>query len=144
MRLCREERQSVMRNCTRARQMIVSLARFVGIVLGLSLCLIQTPAFALITLPFSTTYDCAEQTQFDGIWVTCQGLGRAGDWTTKNGGKEQISSAANYPGGGGGRGQRHWIGNSIDNTNGSGSISYSWNGEFKKYMYAGIPAGKPA
>jgi hypothetical protein len=121
-----------MRNCTGATQMKVSLARFVGIVLGLGLCFSPIPAFALITLPFSTTYDCAEQRQFDGTWVTCQGLGNNGDWTTKNGSKEQITSAANYPLGGGGRGQRHWIGNSIDNTNGSGSISYSWNGRVQE------------
>jgi hypothetical protein len=107
--------------------MKVSLARFVGIVLGLGLCFSPTPAFALITLPFSTTYDCAEQQQFDGVWVTCQGLSNNGDWTTSNHSREQITSAANYPGGGGGRGQRHWIGQSTDNTNGSGGISYSWS-----------------
>ena len=121
-----------MRNCTGATQMKVSLARFVGIVLGLGLCFSPTPAFALITLPFSTTYDCAEQQQLDGTWVTCQGLSNNGDWRTSNGSKEQITSAANYPGGGGGRGQRHWIGQSSGNTNGSGSISYSWNGRVQE------------
>jgi hypothetical protein len=112
--------------------MKVSFARFVGIVLGLGLCFSPTPAFASITLPFLTTYDCPEQQQLDGTWVTCDGQGNGGDWTTSNGSKEQITSAANYPGGGGGRGQRHWIGNSggaaePNNTNNSGSISYSWN-----------------
>jgi hypothetical protein len=80
-----------------------------------------------ITLPFSTTYNCPEQDQSTAGWVTCDGVGSAGGWKTSNGSTEQITTAANYPGGGGGRGQRHWIGQSLGNTNGSGSVSFSFS-----------------
>jgi len=105
--------------------MKISLARFVGIVLGLGLCFLPAYAFA-VSLPFSTTYDCSEQAQGSPGWVNCDGLSSAGAWTTSNGSVEQITSAANYPGGGGGRGQRHWIGQSSGNTNGSGSVSFGF------------------
>ena len=100
-----------------------SFARFVGIVLGFGLCF--SPAYA-VTLPFSSTYDCAEQAEGSQGWVTCDGIGPYGGWTTANGNGEQITSAANNPGGGGGRGQRHWIGQSSGNTNGSGSTGFSF------------------
>jgi len=35
---------------------------------------------------------------------------KGGDWFADGGVGEQITAAANYPGGGGGKGQRHWIG----------------------------------
>ena len=81
-------------------------------------------AHAQLTLPFSTTYNCAEQDQRTAGWVTCDGIKKHGDWTTSSGSREQITSAANYPGGGGGRGQRHWIGPSYGNTDGSGSVFF--------------------
>lgn len=63
-----------------------------------------------VDLPWSTTYDCNEWTQSDGLTnVNCDGLAGAGGWTC-DGKEEQITSEANYPGGGGGKGQRHWIG----------------------------------
>lgn len=93
--------------------------------LAWAMSFIPALAFA-VTLPFSSTYNCAEQEQGDGTWVNCDGISSYGGWTTANGTKEKITSAANYSGGGGGRGQRHAIGNSggaavPDNTNGSGS-----------------------
>jgi len=108
--------------------MKVIFARFVGpvlvLVLGLSLCFL--PAYAATAnLPFSTTYNCAEQAQGTLGWVNCDGISSAGAWTTSNGSVEQITTAANYPGGGGGRGQRHWIGQSSGNTNGSGGLRFS-------------------
>jgi hypothetical protein len=81
------------------------------------------PSYASVTLPFSTTHNCAEQDQNSGGWVTCDGLAAGGGWTTSLGAVEQITTAANYPSGGGGRGQRHWHGNGTNNT--SGSISYT-------------------
>ena len=72
----------------------------------------------------STTYNCAEQDQSTPGWVNCgSGPLVQGLWTTGLGSKEQITLAANYPGGGGGRGQRHWIGDGTNST--SGSIRYS-------------------
>lgn len=102
------------------------------IIAGLLLqTVLAASAYATITLPFSTTYDCAEQDQSTVGWVNCDGLAKNGDWTTSNGSKEQITTAANYSGGGGGRGQRHWIGDSgpigpTPSSNGSGSIRYSF------------------
>lgn len=71
---------------------------------------------ATVNLPFSTTYNCVEasQTGTFSLWQSsniCDGMRKHGDWLTQNGSGEQVTSAANFPGGGGGRGQRHWIGN---------------------------------
>lgn len=92
------------------------------------LFLLSTPALASIALPFSTSFDCAEQdqSQWTSGWVTCDGLSRDGNWTTSpTPAYEQITSAANRAGGGGGRGQRHWIGDGTNNS--SGSIAYSFS-----------------
>ena len=73
---------------------------------------------------YSSTYDCAEQSQNTPGWVTCDGISKSGGWTTALGAVEQITSAANFSDGAGGRGQRHWIG---DGTNvASGVVSYSF------------------
>lgn len=89
----------------------------------LGLLLAPLVVHASVTLPFTTTYNCAEQQQADGTWVTCDGLNSFGGWTTSLGAKEQITTAANYSGGGGGRGQRHWIHDGKNDN--SGSVSYS-------------------
>lgn len=96
------------------RVLLVALAAFVS-----------TSAYASVTLPFSTTYDCVEQQQADGTWVTCDGMSSYGGWTAANGGKEQITTAANYSGGGGGRGQRHWISNGTNSNSGSVVTSFT-------------------
>ena len=112
------------------KRIFTKLLAFVAV--GVCLCTLPPSVSAGITLPFSTTYNCPEQQQgsTNPFWVTCDGISKAGDWTTKNGSKEQITSAANYPGGGGGRGQRHRIGDSgapVNNTNNSGGVSFSFN-----------------
>jgi hypothetical protein len=106
----------------RGKFMKTVFIRLLQVVLGLSL----SPAYALATinLPFSTTYNCAEQNQLLG-WLNCDGLTAGGSWTTSLGSREQITTAANYGGGSGGRGQRHWIGNGTNNN--SGSIGYSFS-----------------
>lgn len=78
-----------------------------------------------VTLPFSTTYDCAEWSAADGWNTNCDGLLRSLD-ATFGGYYEQITSAANYPGGGGGRGQRHWVGASAETT---GGIKLEFSGQ---------------
>ena len=70
------------------------------------LCVLQ--ASAAVTLPFSTTYNCVEQQQGDGTWVNCNGLEASGDNALPF--PCQITSAANYSGGAGGRGMRTWWG----------------------------------
>jgi hypothetical protein len=81
-------------------------------------------ADAAVALPWSTTYNCPDWMQTIGLTDTnCDGLGKYGDWTTADGSKEQITAAANYPSGAGGKGQRHWLGNrvSVDEANSGGT-----------------------
>src|SRR5688500_1127099 len=103
------------------------LARLIGPALGLSLCLLPVPALALINLPWSTTFNCPEWNQSLGLLasiVKCNGLAGGGAWTSSAGSKEQITSAANNPSGGGGRGQRSWIGDGVNNGSGGMSVSF--------------------
>lgn len=87
---------------------------------------IVTPlsASAADNFTISTTYDCTEQNQKTSGWISCDGLRKGLDNCNRAGNCEQITSEANYPNGLGGRGQRHWIGDGLNN--GSGSIIYSF------------------
>lgn len=78
---------------------------------------------AISGLPWSTTYNCSEWNQDQGDPV-CNGLEIAGGWKTSAGNREQITSAANYPAGGGGKGQRHWIGPGVNNNSGGTYIGF--------------------
>ncbi len=82
---------------------------------------------AQVSLLWQTTFNCPEWDQSMGIsksQVNCDGLSGWGSWTTSAGDKEQITSAANYPGGAGGRGQRHWVGPGTNNNSGGLSLSF--------------------
>ncbi len=59
--------------------------------------------------------------QSNGLYnVNCDGLTGHGSWITSDGKEEQITSAANYSGGGGGKGQRHWFADApVDNSGGT-------------------------
>ena len=86
------------------------MRKLVGISLfGIFLLLNPSTSLAAVNLPWSTTYNCPEWKQTDNHYTNCDGLTHYGDWITKDGKEEQITSAANYSGGGGGRGQRHWL-----------------------------------
>lgn len=79
-------------------------------------------ANATITLPWSTTFHCAE-------WVccstvNCDGFYKHGDWHSSGGHYEQITTAANYSGGGGGRGQRHWVGDGQSDNSGGLRVDF--------------------
>ncbi|MEK7657932.1 MAG: fibronectin type III domain-containing protein [Patescibacteria group bacterium] len=81
---------------------------------------------AAVNLPWSTTYNCANWTQSNGLYnVNCDGLTGGGSWTTADGKEEQITAAANYPAGGGGKGQRSWNGDGINNNSGGTHISFN-------------------
>ena len=85
--------------------------------------LLPNIASAAINLPWSTTYNCPDWAQSNGLYnVNCDGLTGFGDWTCNNGDgtirEEQITAAANYPSGGGGKGQRHWLGDGVNNISG--------------------------
>ena len=93
---------------------------------------------AAVNLPWETTFNCPESNQTD--WfnanpysVNCDGLGVYGGWCAgpdeppctppKMG--EQITQEANYSGGGGGRGQRHWKGDDVNDCSGGLSLTLS-------------------
>jgi hypothetical protein len=84
---------------------------------------------AAVNLPWSTTYNCADWAWNGGIDPICDGLIRGGDWTCDNGdgtvGREQITASANYSGGVGGKGQRHWLGDGVNNVSGGLNTSFS-------------------
>lgn len=86
-----------------------------------------------ITIPFSSTFNCPEQSQSTAGWVNCDGMTKAGDHTSSSGSESQITTAANYPGGGGGRGHRYWIGPG-DNNN-SGSIRFDFDSTPTREMW---------
>jgi len=80
---------------------------------------------AAVNLPWSTTFNCADWNQYSDP-LTCDGLSKSGSWTcSPQGYYEQITSAANYPNGDGGKGQRHWIGDGTSNNSGGLQISFA-------------------
>jgi hypothetical protein len=85
-----------------------------------------------VPLAFQTTFDCPEWKQSDGLSEgdTCRigdGIAGSGGWVTDpNLSEDQITSAANHPGGGGGKGFRHWVGDGENN--GGGGIFVFWGG----------------
>ena len=94
-----------------------------------------TPAWAEISLPWSCTFDCDEWTKDETSPLyanpivcnnDCDGLVEWGGYMTSCGDYEQITSDANNPSGGGGRGQRHWYGpgNDGENDNSGGLALY--------------------
>ena len=63
--------------------------------------------FGGIDLPWSTTYDCSDWTSYSQS-LDCNGLSKYLGYTAC-GHYEEILSSGNMAGGGGGKGQRHWI-----------------------------------
>src|SRR5688572_8689538 len=103
--------------------------RFLWGVLAISLVTYSGSAHAAITLPWSTTYNCPEMVQGTAPWnaypaVLCDGIESYGGWTA-NGQGEQITSAANNPTGGGGRGQRQWNCDGQNCNSGGTSVTFS-------------------
>ncbi len=65
---------------------------------------------------YETTFDCAEWDASGGPGtINCDGLLSAVDCSCSGGEYEQITTDANYPGGGGVRGKRHWRGSGKNN-----------------------------
>ena len=91
-------------------------------------------------LLWETTYDCDDWNTY-GDPLNCDGLGK-GLSSTCGGNYEQITFAANMAAGGGGKGQRHWIGDG-ENWN-SGGIKYTFDSrqsEFWMRWYMRWPTG---
>jgi len=95
---------------------------------------------ASITPPWSTTFSCADWNQYSDP-LNCDGLGKGGSWSTPSGHWDQITSAANNPNGGGGKGFRHWMGDGW-NVNGGGiKISFPNTREFWFRWYMNYQQG---
>jgi hypothetical protein len=88
-------------------------------------------AFAGINLPWSTTFNCSDWNKYSDP-LNCDNISKKGAWTAEPGAyNEQITQSANYPGGAGGKGQRHWIGDGTNNN--SGSIQINFNSSQKRF-----------
>src|SRR4030065_1290997 len=100
------------------------LSAFIVLAFGWSISF-APPSQAGVTLPWSTTFNCNDWSTSNGLYnVNCDGLTGDGDGATADGKEEQITSAANYPGGNGGSGQRHWQGDGVNNTSGGLRITF--------------------
>ena len=100
------------------------------LMLSLAFFLQPSALNAAVNLPWSTTYNCPDWTQSNGLSnITCDGLSTHGGWTCSNGDgtveEEQITVAANYSGGSGGKGQRHWKGDGTNNVSGGLRIAFN-------------------
>ena len=88
------------------------------------------PTGASSHLLWSTTYNCTDWDQSQGN-PNCDTLALHGGWTcngtaTTNEAKgERITSAANNPAGGGGKGQRHWEGDGVNDNSGSLKVNFA-------------------
>ncbi len=100
---------------------------------------------APVALPWSTTYNCPTWTQSNGLseaTVNCDSLKGWGTWTCSGGKEEQITSAANYTAGGGGNGQRQWVGDGVNSNSGGLWIEFaSVQSEFWVRWYMRYQAG---
>jgi hypothetical protein len=85
------------------------------------------------------------------IGQTGDGVGPHGDWVSSNGNGDQILTAANYSGGGGGKGFRHFRGDGANNGGGGLNITLPspvtemWVRFYMRYQsgFAWTPAGQP-
>lgn len=75
-----------------------------------------------VSLPWSTSFNCSGWEYGDSL--NCDGVKPYGAWTC-NGTPEQITSSANYSGGGGGRGQRHWEGDGSNENSGGLAVEFN-------------------
>lgn len=88
----------------------------------LIIILVSSLVYAAEDLPWSTTFDCAEWVQSDGIATGCDGLERYKNYTATPCPTEEVEiiTAANNPDGGGGRGYRSIDGNGTNS--GAGAL----------------------
>jgi hypothetical protein len=109
-------------------------ARALAIFIGPAVCAVvaltwpQSSSAQGVPLVFQTTFNCPDWNQSMGlsdanVCSSGDGIAGAGGWTTSNNSNDLISAAANFPGGAGGKGFRHWRGNGSNNNGGSLQIS---------------------
>jgi hypothetical protein len=95
--------------------------------LFLILLLIPSLSWGTASLPWSTTFNCPDWTQSDGN-PSCDDLVTHGEWkcdTDTPSKEELITVSANYSGGGGGKGQRHWEGNGTNDVSGGTRLVFT-------------------
>lgn len=93
------------------KKIILLIILFVGYIYTVANAEVTIPS-----LPWSTTYNCPEWNSTSttpGTTTGCDNTETPGPQATIAGNYEQITTAANYSGGAGGRGQRHWIGGGV-------------------------------
>ncbi|MEA1925075.1 MAG: hypothetical protein U9M95_04325 [Candidatus Altiarchaeota archaeon] len=115
-----EFRDDTRRRLKRNRKKIIAVA----LVVAVGVLWFGESTRAAIDLPWETTYNCSDWNNYTDP-LSCDGLSKGGGWTDSEGHFEQITAAANYPGGGGGKGQRHWIGPGTNSN--SGGIGLYFN-----------------
>lgn len=102
-----------------------------------------TMASAQVSLPWSTTFDCAPWSQAEGSQnLQCDGLAGHGDWVCSDPSgshEEQLTAEANRTAGPGGVGQRHFKGMGDDNNSGGlriefGTSSEMWVRWYQRYQ----------
>lgn len=87
-------------------------------ILTLFVSLSPVNSHAGVSLPWSSTYNCSDWLSYSAA-LSCDGFEKNLS-TTIGGHYEEITAAANYPGGAGGKGQRHWVGDGTNvNTGGT-------------------------
>ena len=94
----------------------------------------------VVNLPWSTTFDCPDWLKYSDP-LTCDELSKGGNSTCSGGEWEQITSVANYPGGAGAKGQRHWLGDGVSNNSGGILINLNNETEFWMRWYMRFEAG---
>lgn len=116
------------------------------------LCALLFPSLAhAVTLPFSTTFDCPESHGYSPVYgsgwqagVGCDGFDRGGDNRCSPGELPSwISSDANMPGGGGGRGLKVYVGGPSRNNN-SGGLALPLSQSYQQLwvrLYMKYPSG---
>lgn len=93
------------------KKFATSLISIVGVTTVLAWPL--TSRAQAVPLVFQTTFNCPDWNQTMGLGDAnvCSkgdGISGYGGWKSRNGRADEITAAANYPGGGGGKGFRHW------------------------------------
>ncbi|MDD2272140.1 MAG: hypothetical protein PHP95_11010 [Desulfuromonadaceae bacterium] len=82
-----------------------------------------TYSHAAISLPWSSTYNCSDWLTYSGT-LSCDGFEKSQS-TNVGGHYEEITSAANYSGGAGGKGQRHWVGDGQNVNTGGTKLTFA-------------------
>ena len=95
---------------------------------------------------FQTTFDCADWNQSMGLSeaAVCRrgdGIRGNGAWITRNGSLDQITAAANYAAGRGGKGFRHWVGDGLNNGGGGIVVAFEPAPEIWFRYYIRFQAG---